>query len=306
MAEKIANGTVRTINGKDSIYFDGYWIRHNKVIENTLANKKQLIDQLTKRVFHHVEAGVNTPGKRTEDIRAIYEKETNPAKKRVKGAMLAGALLNRGADILTAIVALEEAGVKIEPGNQLLKQCGKYFMEALELGKNIKLASGGEGLDELWGEPFKVLHMTMEEFYQSRYIKVGMTMKQIDRITGFLIELSSHYKELHGAVELITELSESAKLSCETLRSDPASFEIWPRFVAAKEHFEDHVTALIDNYSGEGGDSRKGIKAIILFRDGGQIIVNLSIVRVPMPESVNKYIERCNTFMENQDQIQTK
>lgn len=296
MSEKIDNGTVRTINGKDSIYFDGYWIRRNVVTDDTLVNKKQLIDQLTKRVFHHVEPGVNTPGKRTEEIRAIYEKETNPARKRVKGAMLAGALLNRGADILTAIVDLEEAGVKIEPGNQLLKLSGKYFMEALELGKNIKLAFGGEGLDELWGEPFKVLHMTMEEFYTSRYIKVAMTMKQIDQISSLLIDLSSHYKELRGSTTMITELCESAKLSCETLRSDPISFEIWPRFVAAKEHFEDHVTALIDNYSGNG-ESREGIKAIILFRDGGQIIGNLSVVRVPMPNSVNKYIERCNKFM---------
>jgi hypothetical protein len=66
-------------------------------------------------VFHHAEPGINTPGSRTDEVRSLFELEADPARKRVKGAMLAGALLNRGADILTAIVDLEQSGVKMNP-----------------------------------------------------------------------------------------------------------------------------------------------------------------------------------------------
>ena len=59
-------------------------------------------------------------------------------KKRVKGAMLAGALLNRGRQILKAIVELEESGVKIEPSNELLRECGRCFMESVIAGKKYQ------------------------------------------------------------------------------------------------------------------------------------------------------------------------
>ena len=140
MVNTVKNGTKKSVNNKPCIYYDGYWIRRYEFNSDSLAIKKQTIDQLTKRVFHHVEPGINTPGKRLDEIRAIYEIETDPARKRVKGAMLAGALLNRSSDILTSIVELEEAGVRIVSSNDLLRECGRCFMEALELGKNIKLS----------------------------------------------------------------------------------------------------------------------------------------------------------------------
>lgn len=47
-----------------------------------------MIDQLTRRVFHHVEPGLNTPSNRLDDIRAIYAAEDDLAKKRnqIKGS----------------------------------------------------------------------------------------------------------------------------------------------------------------------------------------------------------------------------
>lgn len=297
--DKPENGQKRTIDGKDCIYYDGYWIRRYEVVEDTLANKKRLIDQLTKRVFHHIETGLNTPGFRLNEIKKTYEDEENVARKRVKGGMLAGALLNRGTDILTSIVDLEAAGVHIEPGNELMKQCGQCFVEALALGKHIKLSSGGEGIDEIWGEPFKVLHMSMEDYYQSRYIKVAQTMSQIDKLSDLLKKIAQCKPVFSEATVLIEDLCESAKIACETLRSDPASFEIWPRHVVAKEHYEDYIYALYENF-GEGS-SHGIVKGINLLMEGGQIVVNLSTVRVPMPESMKKFISRCNVYLKDKE-----
>ncbi|MEJ2094806.1 MAG: hypothetical protein P8X93_06525, partial [Gammaproteobacteria bacterium] len=57
-AEEIKNGTRKVINGKPSVYYDGYWVRTYEVRSDDFASKKKLIDALTKRVFHHVEPGI--------------------------------------------------------------------------------------------------------------------------------------------------------------------------------------------------------------------------------------------------------
>ncbi|MEK7225187.1 MAG: hypothetical protein AAB221_05855 [Bacteroidota bacterium] len=294
MGNQIANGTKKVINNKPCIYYDGYWIRQYEVNSDSLATKKQTIDQLTKRVFHHVEPGINTPGYRLDEIRDSYQRESDPARKRVKGAMLAGALLNRSSDILTTIVGLEEAGVKIESSNELLRECGRYFMEALELGKNIKLSRGGEGLDELWGEPFKVFSMPIDAFFESRYIKIAQTMFEIDQITNALITISAKVSGFEDFISRVKELGESAKLACETLRSDSAMFEIWPRYVAAKEQL-DNFTPEVTGYANYE-EKYKYKKARQLIHEGGEFLSNLATIRVPMPNTTSKFLQKCNDY----------
>ena len=291
MSNEIVNGTKKTIDGKPCIYYDGYWIRWYEIQSDDLATKKQLIDQLTRRVFHHAEPGINAPGYRLAEIRKAYENENVPARKRVKGAMLAGALLNRGSDILTSVVDLQEAGVQLESSSQLIRECGQCFMQALELGKNIKLYNGGEGLDELWGEPFKVFSMSMEKYYESRYIKVAQTMSEIDKITDILILIIRRFPALHEADTILTELCKSAKLACETIRSDPAIIEIWPRYVAAKEALEDFIRNYTESPFFENGKSEK--KIIELIREGGTLLISLATVRVPMPLSTTQFLQKC-------------
>jgi len=294
MNEEIANGTVRTIDGRPSVFYDGYWVRWYEIKSDDYASKKKLIDQLTKRVFHHAEPGINTPGHRLEQIRRIYEYETDPAKKRVKGAMLAGALLNRGADILTAIVDLQQAGVKIEPGHPLLKECGKCFMEALENGKNIKLSSGGEGLDELWGEPFKAFSMPMEKFYESRYIKIAQAKSEIDKITETLAEIVSKYPTLTELKSIVIELGHSAKDACETIRTDPVIFDVWPRYIAAREALEEYIANYMKAHESENGTNEK--KILNLVNEGSKLFISMAIVRVPIPESTIEFLKKCERF----------
>ena len=128
----------------------------------------KLIDQLTKRVFHHTEAGINTPGYNLAEARRAYESEDDPERKRVNAAMLAGALLNRGSDIFTMIFELKQRGIEITQSNELMLECESCFLEAFDLGKQVRHYSGEEGLDELWGEPLKVFYMPVAEFYESR------------------------------------------------------------------------------------------------------------------------------------------
>lgn len=86
------------------MFYSGYWIKTYKVPENTLvAKKKRLIEALTRRLFDHTEHGLNIPGCRLSDARQSWA-ETDPARRRVKAAMLAGALFNRATDIFRKLV----------------------------------------------------------------------------------------------------------------------------------------------------------------------------------------------------------
>lgn len=295
MLEEIANGTVRKINGEDRVYFDGYWIRYYDM-PDSLGYKKQLIDQLTRRVFHHTEPGINTPSDRLNEVRTAYESEQDPYRKRVLAAMLAGAMLNRGSDILTHMVELEEMGVRVNSDNELIKECGRCFMGALEYGKYIRPATGREGLDELWGEPFKVFTMPVKQFLASRYIKVAQTMREIDAITEKLATTFGNSPIFSHLAPTIRDLGASAKLAAETLRSDTRIIEIWPRFVGAT----DRISSATPNLPKESRKKQHalGQRGLQLIQEGAKLIINHANTRIPMPKSTRDFLDRCDAFAE--------
>ncbi|HEY3254966.1 MAG TPA: hypothetical protein VGJ91_13495, partial [Polyangiaceae bacterium] len=98
---EIPQGEQRVIEGQVRVYYDGYWIKKYDAPADTLLAKKRLIEALTHRLFNHVEYGLNVPGTRLTEARRAFLDETDQAKKRVKGGMLAGALFNRATDIFT-------------------------------------------------------------------------------------------------------------------------------------------------------------------------------------------------------------
>lgn len=300
-SDNIENGTEKQFGEKFCVFYDGYWIRSYHLNEGRFADKKKMIDQLTRRVFHHLEPGINTPSHRLDEIKSIYETEEDAARKRVKGAMLAGALLNRGRQILKAIVDLEESGVKIESSNELLRECGRCFMEALSLGKNIKLNDGDEGVDELWGEPFRVFSMPIEEYFHTRYIKVAKTMFEIDRLSKALDNVMQSHDLLAPMRSRLAELTVSAKLACETIRNDSAIFDIWPRYIAAKEAYESDLFEIVkkdtNNEINNLSTNRSLLVANRVLMDGGAVLIKLATVRVPLPKSVNSVCKQAEKFL---------
>ena len=295
MLQEVANGTIRNVDGQERIYYDGYWIRYYDV-PNNLAYKKSLIDQLTRRVFHHVETGINTPGNKLEEVRSRYETENNSSRKRVLAAMLAGALLNRGADILTRVVELEQIGVSIKPDNELLRECGLCFMGALEYGKYIRVKHGREGLEELWGEPFRAFTTPVERFLESRYIKIAQTMQEIDQLVEKMDAVFAKSTIFGNLVKLIEELAVSGKNTMETLRSDPAIIEIWPQFVSASEQVADCKPRLDEDATRR--EHALGKRGIDIFHRCGTLIEDMTNYRIPMPKTTHTLIQDCDQFME--------
>ena len=291
------NGARRIILDEERVFYDGYWIKSYKPPGDTLETKRRLIQALTRRLFNHVEHGINIPGSRLEEARAAYTSETDPERKRVNGAMLAGALFNRAADIFTCLVDLQSAGVEIGPDSSLMRDCGDCLLEALELGKMVRHRSGDEGIDELWGEPFKAFSMTIEDFYDSRYLKIAMTMRDIDRIATVLKDTFACSRQMTDIDPKIDALAEAAKRKCEILRTDPAIFDVWPTFAVAMDRLARMAPVLPCDASATA--TREAMDAVALLRDGTELIGSIVRARVPMPKSTLEFIDRCALFRLN-------
>jgi hypothetical protein len=292
MDADLAQGTERVINGQRRVYYDGYWIRAYDVPSDRWRAKKQLIEAMTRRLFLHTEPGINVSGARADEARAAYDEETHPAKKRVKGAMLAGALFNRAADIFTKLVELEAQGIRIQSDNPLMRMCGQHLQEALELGKTVLHRSGEEGIDELWGEPFKAFAYPIEKFYESRYIKIAQTMRGIDEIAEVLFSTVSNQPLFPDIEPVIWSFAKAAKINCETLRDDVDIFEVWSDFVVAGEKLCSY-----------GPERAQNDADRLLLERGQRLLVNareltlaITRARVPMPKSSRTFIERCRAY----------
>lgn len=287
-------GTRRTIDEDEYIYFDGYWIRYYPPMEDTLGNRKLLIDSLTRRAFHHTEAGINTPGRSLDQARAAYENQTDPERKRVNAAMLAGALFNRATDLFTSIVDLGELGVKVSKTNELMRQCSSCFQEALNLGKQVKHYSGCEGLDEIWGEPFKAFILSPEDFYTSRFIKIAQSKRDIDVVTRCMIDTFCNSPLFEDLESTFLDFGEAAKQVSETMKKDPNIFQVWPNFVALAEAI-DSFQPEIDVDAGRMMEMRiaQGRNLIL---EGKRLLVYISGARVPMPKSTEQYLKKCEEF----------
>ena len=290
----VENGTVVTLDGKERVFYDGYWIRYYAPPENTPGAKQVLLISLARRVFHHTEPGINTPGSRLDAAYSSYELEQDPGRKRVKGAMLAGALFNRAIDILNVLVELDKDGTAVSMDNEVMMECGRYLQEASKYGKMVKHYSGEEGIDEIWGEPFKAFSLSMEEYYHSRYAKIASCMRNIDSIVNRMSEVFTAEPGFADVATGIHHLGQAAKTVAETFRNDPSNFDVWAAFVTTSEAIEDFTPA-IDVTLGSTTRLRIG-SGTRLLRRGKDIVNYLARARVPMPKTTATYLDLCGKF----------
>jgi len=292
--EQPANGTIRHEGDADRIFFDGYWIRYYAPPEDTPAAKRKLLISLARRVFHHTEPGINTPGERLAPARSAYDTETDPVRKRVNGAMLAGALFNRAIDILAVMSELANDGVVLKNDNPVMIECEQCLRDAASFGKMVKHYSGEEGIDELWGEPLKAFLVPMAEYYQSRYAKVAKSMSNLDTIAGRMLEVFSPMPEFEGVGTLIERLAVAARAETEIFRSDPLIFFVWPRFVEAGEAIDEFKPRLPGSM--DAATRLRFRNARWLLNRGKNVLTFIAAARVPMPKTTLEYLSRCDAF----------
>ncbi len=291
-------GTRRMIDGEERVLYDGYWIKTYPVPADTLEAKKRLIEGLTRRLFNHTEHGLNIPGTRLAEAKAAHAAETDPARKRVKAAMLAGAYFNRATDIFRRLVELQTDGIEIRSDDALMRECGQCLLDAMELGRFVLHRSGEEGIDELWGEPFRAFSIPLEDFYESRYIKMGQTMRDIDRIANAMIANFTQIPAFASIEGVVRDLADAAKIKTENLRTDRDIFEVWSQLVTAAERLANFspLPQPVD-YRKSDALAHRVSEGLLLIRQGRDLIFYLARARTPMPKSTREYIERCATYL---------
>jgi hypothetical protein len=289
---EVAAGTTRLIDGQERVYYEGYWIKTYPVPEDTLQAKKHLIEALTRRLFNHTEHGLNIPGHRLAEARRAYEAETDAGRKRVKGAMYAGALFNRATTIFARLVDLQATGVEISTSNDLMRECGRCLQESLSLCRLVLHRSGEEGIDELWGEPFRAFCIPLEVFYASRYLKMAQAMRDIDRIADAMAATFAT-PMFPGIEPLIRDFARAARIKVETLRTDPEIFDIWAELVTAGERLASFTPVL--SAAGEH-EHRAASFGTQLICNGRNLTFHITRARVSMPKSTREFIDRCATY----------
>src|SRR5262249_5290540 len=149
----------------------------------------------------------------------------------------------------------------------------------LSLGRMVLHRSGDEGIDELWGEPFKAFSFPIEQFYRSRYVKIAQTMRAIDSIGEELARFGTDPPFL-GIESLVVEFGRAAKAKTETLRTDRDVFDVWTSFVVAREELVGFAPRL---GSAPGVAERERAAAgAVLVRRGADLVTYVARARVPM------------------------
>lgn len=286
-----AEGSRRQIDGVERVFYDGYWIKTYPVPADSLDAKKRLIEALTRRLFNHTEYGLNIPGTRLGEARTAFNSESEPGRRRVKAAMLAGSLFNRATDIFRKLVELQGEGVEIRSDDALMRECGQCLLEAMELGRFVLHRSGEEGIDELWGEPFRAFSIPVEDFYESRYIKIGQTMRDIDRIAATMTSCFTRISAFADIAPAIADFARAARIKTETLRTDPNIFDVWAELVTAGERLANHAPHPTVSPRHNIAD---GLQMI---RNGRDLVFYITRARTPMPKSTREYIARCENYL---------
>jgi hypothetical protein len=163
------------------------------------------------------------------------------------------------------------------------------------MGKLVKHRGGDEGIDELWGEPFRAFTVPVSTFFETRYIKIAQTMGAIDRISKAMAVAFHNSHFFPEAEILIKQFAEVAKLKTETLRTDPVIFDVWPKFVVASEKLLAISAVGRTNESCVAcWETDEGKR---LIKDGTDLITHIARARVPMPKSTQFFIDRCSDYI---------
>ena len=119
-------------------------------------------------------------------------------------------------------------------------------------------------------------------------------MRDIDKIAAAMIHAFTSNGIFAGVEPLVHAYTEAAREKCETLRTDPAIFDIWPAFVVAGEQMNRFAPRLPARPV--RSQVRNADTGLELMRAGTDLLIYITRARVPMPKSTREFVEKCNAF----------
>ena len=140
--------------------------------------------------------------------------------------------------------------------------------------------------------------LPLEDFFESRYIKISQAMRDIDRICDGIAENFGRMPAFAGIRPIALHFAQAARRKAETLRVDPAIFDVWAEFVAAGER----LANIAPNAHSAGATSvadqqLPGVAdGLQLIRNGRDLVLHIALARTSMPKSTREYLERCEFY----------
>ena len=145
-----------------------------------------------------------------------------------------------------------------------------------------------------YGANLKAFTMSPAKFYESRFVKIAQSMRDIDRVGDCMIKTFGSNSVFTGISDSIMAYTAVAKRVSDTMKKDPIIFQTWPEFVAlaeALDTFEPKLPASADQMQ-----QMKTGQGMALLREGKRLIGYIAGARVPMPLSTERYIEKCRQY----------
>ncbi|MEW8460986.1 MAG: hypothetical protein AB2653_11835, partial [Candidatus Thiodiazotropha endolucinida] len=140
----------------------------------------------------------------------------------------------------------------------------------------------------------KAFVMSIEDFYQSRYVKIAMTMRNIDEVAEHMIGCVRNNQGGEEMEALIRHYACMARRKCEILRTDPDIFDAWVEFVVAGEAITGYTSGQTEVETGkeilDEFDSR------YMLEQGVELIADITRARTSMPSSTEEYLGLCEQF----------
>lgn len=231
------NGTRETIAGIERVWWGGYAIRYYEPppVDAYTEAKIAFMEEGLESFFRHAESGIRPP--KNKDLKSYVvtlraEYDSAPIEeKRVRGALLCGALYRLAVDVLETGVKQTE-NRKSAMNSKVLQEAETFLTKANELLKYVKRKGIPKTepyqvdgvLDGIWGEFFQPATLTTTLFHEHRFLRLARAMKEVDNVRDKAKELVERRKvmfpEAEGYKKLIDDLSDIAKFRMETLRRD--------------------------------------------------------------------------------------
>ena len=143
----------------------------------------------------------------------------------------------------------------------------------------------------MWGEPFKAFSIPLEDFYESRYVKIAMTLRDIDLLAEAMVATFEPLPCFKGVEPHIHEFASAAKIKTETLRTDPDIFDVWANLVTAGERLANFHPVIADEDSET--ERRRASFGVQIICNGRDLIFHITRARVSMPKSTQEFVARC-------------
>jgi hypothetical protein len=97
-----------------------------------------------------------------------------------------------------------------------------------------------------------------------------------------------------GVDSYIEAFAVAARRKCETLRTDPDIFEVWPDFVVSGERLENFAPKLPATPSPDDVELAEQGEGII--QKCVQLVSDITRARTPMPKSGQEFVALCESY----------